>query len=91
MSTYQMTLEGEPLTDAQIEGTTPGYWIAENVIHERAERRVARIKLPKGSARVVLTRIGGGRAQLALGGLTTTSAVITGPTKTLEKLREALL
>lgn len=69
----------------------PGWWVQDNVVHERSETNVVRSKLPKGAARIALTKMGKGRSQLSIGAFTRTSVVVTGPTEVLEKLREAVL
>lgn len=94
MSSYTIRLDHAP----EIEDTTDfavvdGWWIDDNVVTvvSNSGKTRARYKLPRGKARVTLSRIGSGRAQLALGGYTTTTVSVVGPIETLEALREAVL
>lgn len=88
MTAYRIELDGKPV-DA--DGDEPGWWRDDNVVTVRSDLSVATYRLPARKPRVSLQRLGKGRSRLLLGGFTTTSVTIDGPTAEIEALREALV
>lgn len=70
-----------------------GWWVDFDArrITVRTDLSLQTYTLPRGSRRVTTSRLGGGRAQLALGGFTSTTVCVTGPSDIIDKLREACL
>lgn len=83
--------DGGRLAKHQVDSEAPGWWIDDHVVSVRTEHSVSVFRLPKGRPRVVLHRLGNRRSQLIIGGFTTTTVAVNGPTATIEKLREAVL
>lgn len=86
-----ITLDDDGLVDAELAGDQPGWWIDGNVVSIQTEHTLARYRLPKGRPRVSIHMIGKGRAQLIIGGFTTTTVAVNGPIDTIRKLREEVL
>lgn len=92
MSHTTITLDdGGRLAKHQLDSDEPGWWVDANTVSVRTEHSLSVYRLPKGRPRVVLHRLGGRRAQLIIGGFTTTTVAVNGPTETIRKLREAVL
>ena len=70
-----------------------GWWVDDNIITvvSGGGDNKARYRLPRGKPRVVTVRLGSGRDQLNIGGFTTTTVSVVGPSKTIAALREAVL
>lgn len=83
--------DGGRLAKHQIDSDEPGWWVDEHVVSVRTEHSVSVFRLPKGRPRVVMSRLGNRRAQLIVGGFTTTTVAVNGPVETIKKLREAVL
>lgn len=81
------TIEIDPDSD----DSETGFWIDGNRITDRWSGNVAVYTLPKGCRRISLMRLGQGRSQLTLGGFKANTVTVTGPTKVIERLREAVL
>lgn len=67
------------------------YEVAGNRVTVSNDQRVAVYTLPKGSRRVIVEKAGRGQSRLILGGFTKATVMVTGPTKIIERLREAVL
>lgn len=92
MSHMTVTLDdGGRLAKHQVDSDVPGWWIDANTVSVRTEHSLSVFRLPKGRPRVVMSRLGNRRAQLIIGGFTTTTVTVNGPTETIRKLREAVL
>ena len=93
MSTYVITLDGDELTDETDFAVVDGWWTNDNIVHVTSANGTlqSRYLLPRGKPRVTVDHIGHGRARLVLGGFTTTTVSVVGPSETIAKLREAVL
>lgn len=69
----------------------PSSEVAGNRITVSNDQRVAVYTLPKGARRVIVEKAGRGQSRLILGGFTKATVMVTGPTKIIERLREAVL
>lgn len=84
-----INLDGPPANDP--DRTRCGWWRDGNRITVRSDASETTFTLPRGQRRVSLYRLGDGRAQLAIGGFTKTTVVVTGPSDHIRKLKEAVL
>jgi hypothetical protein len=93
MSTYVITLDGDELTEETDFTVRVGWWTNDNIIHvaSNSGQIQSRYVLPRGRPRVTIDRIGRGRARLLIGGFTTTTVTVVGPTAAIEALRTAVL
>lgn len=94
--TYTMVLKSGdwlPVGGEETEdGPTPGWWYEGNRITTvDAFGGTTVVKLPRGRPRVSMFVLGSGRAQLVIGGFTTTTVAVTGPVEAIQALREEVL
>lgn len=68
-----------------------GWWIDDNTVTVRTEHSLSVYRLPKGRARVTVTRLGGDKSQLIIGGFTTITVSVIGPFDAINRLRKAVL
>ena len=68
-------------------------WVIDDNTIEiiRTGGSVARYKLPRGKARVVVSPIDDEKSRLILGGFTTVTVSVVGPHQPIQQLREAVL
>lgn len=88
-----INLDGPPLPQSQVDkdDQPPGWWLNDNRLSVRTLAGITVYTLPRGARRIHLMWVGNGRAQLALGGFKSTTLTVTGPTREIERLREAIL
>lgn len=93
MSIQRATIDltGAPLPDGAVDTDRPGWWRDGATLSVRGELGQTVYKLPTGRPVVGFMRLGGGRAQLKIGGFKTTTVVVNGPHDQIRKLYEEVL
>ena len=84
-------LDGVEVDDPDNSEEPIGWWIDGNRVFVRTANSDSVFTLPKRSPRIIMSRLGNGRSQLAVGGWTRTALCVTGPTRAIARLREAVL
>lgn len=67
------------------------YTVAGNRVTVEGETLSTTYTLPKGARRITVERLAHGKRRLILGGFKTVTVTVTGPSKVIDELKEAVL